>query len=183
MGLAAPYSNSMDKSESTENVTKLPASAVKIGTVSAGEAPRKQTFGSATLGVTTFVASFLGSSLVREGVASWAKENRDAYKIAANDSVWTAFKTGFKSSIDPKLWKSNLAGLVAFVGTWELGYFLVKKYEQATFKKEHPNFHVDAAQRLLEKLDRGETIPQSAENAKWQEKVQKAPEKESEIAL
>lgn len=173
----------MDRPELTEKVTKLPADAVKIGTVSFGEAPRKQTFGSAALGLTTFFASFLGSALVRDGIASWSKENRDAYKVMANDSVWTASKKGFKSSFDPKLWKSNLAGTVAFVGTWVLGYYLVKKYEQASFKKDNLNFHSDAAQRLLEKLDRGETIPTIGESAKWQDRVQKAPEKESEMAL
>ena len=155
----------------------LPPGAVKIGTVSLGEKPQTSSFLSYAAMAVGYVTSFFSGVIAKEIVVDLAKEDVSAYDLKAlkGKGFGAGFQNGLSRSVDLKLWKSNAAGYVTFLGGIFLTNFAVKKIEQHTFKKRHGELpRMDQIDKILQgKFEPAPDAPQQEKSGNWQDKVKK----------
>ncbi|MFN8929613.1 MAG: hypothetical protein ACK5WQ_04505 [Alphaproteobacteria bacterium] len=170
----------MDHSKSDAQ-SSLPPGAVKIGTVRFGEKPRTSSFASNAAMVVGYITSFFGSAVAQDIVSELAKEDLSKYALVKGEGFASAFQKGLSRSVDLKLWKSNIANIVTFLGGALLTNFAVRKIEEHTFAKRHGELpRMDQVNQILA----GDSYPTSEQKkTHWQDKTKRSEEAQNSASI
>lgn len=126
-----------------------------------------------------YIATFFTSAFAQELVSDLAKEDVSKYALKGK-GFGAAFQNELSRSVDLKLWKSNLASVVAIVGGLSLTSFAVRKIEEHTFTKKHGELpRMDQVNQIL----KGEFQPEEKPKTNWQDKTKKADEVQQSISM
>lgn len=133
-----------------------------VGTYAKGRLPRKETWKSeAVYWITSIPLTFVALDTWFK-IHPWLQENIDNYKsseklrteeASKSSSFFKEIKNDISELLSRKLWKSTAVSVatgLALVTAGEVVSFFKRKTEEATFRKENPDW--DDKQLVMEKL-------------------------------